>query len=405
MKPHLCSIAVLSLVVSAAAQPPAPGDWILSSLTSTSLIRLNPATGMSNPFATPPGVWSNCVEMAANNIDLAAAIGPSMTFPIPSSPFVIVTPAGVVSSMVTIPALGNQIDLDQDGSYLTPAQPGTAASGIHALVRVSAGSVVTTVAVLSSQPNAGAIDQDTGDYIAALFSTGTLLRIQRGTATVTTIATGLGTLSGVDFEPRTGTFAITRFLAPQVIRVTPAGTMTTVATFTSANMMKVDDETGNLLVTGGTAVGLLTPAGAVITTRAVGGLNGTGVEVYGARKVSGSGNFAAGQIYNVLFTFQRSSGNTYVAALSMGLRPGIPLPDGRTINLAIDPLLVLSVGGLPGVTTGFTGTLDAFGQGTGTITVPAGFPPGIRIYCSAVAVNAALPSGFETGNSIGMTTN
>jgi hypothetical protein len=94
-----------------------------------------------------------------------------------------------------------------------------------------------------------------------------------------------------------------------------------------------------------------------------------------------------------------------VAALSLGLRPGIGLSDGRTVHLAVDPLLLLSLGGLPGITTGFAGVLDAAGRAAGTITLPPGFPPGVRIFVSAVAVNPALSLGLDTGSSVGFTSN
>jgi hypothetical protein len=97
-----------------------------------------------------------------------------------------------------------------------------------------------------------------------------------------------------------------------------------------------------------------------------------------------------------------------VAALSTGLRPGFALGDGtgRTVHLDVtSPLFPISIGGLPGVTTGFTGVLDASGQATGSILIPAGFPAGVRLFVSAVALHPGLPSGLDTANSWGVTTN
>jgi hypothetical protein len=92
--------------------------------------------------------------------------------------------------------------------------------------------------------------------------------------------------------------------------------------------------------------------------------------------------------------------------MSTGLRPGIALPDGRTVNLDFtSPLFLLSIGGLPGVNTGFSGTLSPLGTATGTIAIPNGVPPGIRIFTSAVAVNVGFPSGLDTANTWGFTTN
>jgi hypothetical protein len=57
------------------------------------------------------------------------------------------------------------------------------------------------------------------------------------------------------------------------------------------------------------------------------------------------------------------------------------------------------------VNTGFSGTLSPLGTATGTIAIPNGVPPGIRIFTSAVAVNVGFPSGLDTANTWGFTTN
>lgn len=168
----------------------------------------------------------------------------------------------------------------------------------------------------------------------------------------------------------------------------------------------MDDATGNLLVcnTSGTVL-LMTPAGVVLTTRAyAGGHNISGVDLYGSRRVPGSGPVMGGAPYTVDFSFPGLPGASYTAAMSLAQRPGIALPDGRVINLAIDLLLLISIGGIPGITTGFAGALDAQARATGTITLPTGFPAGIRFFVSAVALNPGPPGGLETANTLGLTT-
>jgi hypothetical protein len=346
--------------------------------------------------------------MAGDNADLAVAELANLTGPIPPAPLVIATPLGVRTTLAVSAGVLNSIDLDQDGSYVIAVRPGTTGGAPFALQRVTQAGGVTTIVLTPTSPNWAAIDGDTGDYVIALFNTapqGALLRVHRTTLAITTIAPGLGTMSGVDFEPRTGSFVCTRFDQGQVLRVTRAGVVTTLLAMGGNNAIVVDDETGEFLAAGGGTVNRFSPAGLVIATRSFPGVAFTGVELYGSRKVSGSGDFRAGSTYRVRFSFPRSGGSTYAAAMSFSLRPGIALGDGtgRMINLAIDPLLLLSLGGLPGVTTGFAGVLDASGRAGGTITLPAGFPPGVRVHVSAVAVNAGLPSGLDTANSWGVT--
>jgi hypothetical protein len=221
----------------------------------------------------------------------------------------------------------------------------------------------------------------------------------------------------VDHCQRDGSFYCTRFNGPEVLEVTPSGVVISVSggAIYGANAVKVEDETGNLVVAGLAAPGALpaklgyvTRTGAVLTSHVISSpadLNPTGIEIKESRKVSGFGLARAGSTYFVNFAFPASPGSSYVAAMSTGLRPGFPLGDGRVINLAVDLLFVLSVGGIPGITTGFTGVLDGTGRATGTITLPPGFPPGIRFYVSALVVNPAAPLGIDSGNSLGVTSN
>jgi len=115
-------------------------------------------------------------------------------------------------------------------------------------------------------------------------------------------------MSGVDFEPRTGSFVCTRFDAGQVLRVTRAGVVTTLLSIGGNNSIVVDDETGEFLAAGSAGnVNRFSPAGTVIATRTFAGVAFTGVEINGSRKVSGSGAFQAGSTYHVSFAFPRSA--------------------------------------------------------------------------------------------------
>jgi len=404
-------LALAAFLAGLASAQPLPGDWLLSDFSAAggTINYVSPGgTTLTQILLTPPAASGlNLAAMHGNNADLMSAYIPNRSQGALPSPILVITPAGVTVTIATTAGPANAADLDQDGTFLLAGgySPGGPVQELYRLDLPTG--MLTTLATFTGTPNGLSLDHDTGDALVVNFNTGALLRVQRVTSIVTTIVSGLGSLSGAEFEPRTGTFIVTRF-GIGLLRVTPAGVVSTVASPAgSSNGVKVDDETGEILVvnTGGTLTHL-TPSGTVIQSRAYpGGRNLSGVELYASRKVSGSGSFAGGSTYNVNFSFPRSGGLSYVAAMSLSQRPGIPLPDGRVINLAIDPLLVLSIGGIPGITTGFAGVLDGSGRATGTVTLPSGFPAGLRVFISAVAVNPALPSGFETGNTLGATTN
>jgi hypothetical protein len=97
--------------------------------------------------------------------------------------------------------------------------------------------------------------------------------------------------------------------------------------------------------------------------------------------------------------FQGQSGNAYVAGLSFsGVWPGLTLPDGRRINLHVDPLTALSVNGLLGpLFTGYAGTLDAFDRAAAFLDV-SGLPAlkGIPIWAQVITLNPSAPLGIQT---------
>jgi hypothetical protein len=403
---------VLALLAGRASAQPLPGDWIVTAFSGAggSLEYGSPGgtTLTSILLTSPVASGQNLAAMDRNNVDILSSLIPDRGMGWLPSPILMVSPAGTAATLATSLQPPNAADLDQDGSVILAGGYSSGTPTLYTLLRLDRTSgLLTTLTSFSTTPNGMTIDQDNGDYLVVLFSPGNLLRVNRGNLTITTIAANLGSLSGVEFEPRTGTYIVARFNLG-VLRVTPGGVVTTIASpVGSNNAAKVDDETGEILVVNSAStLTHLTAGGTVIQSRNYGGSrNFSGVELYASRKVAGSGTLSGGSVYTVSFSFPRSGGQNYVAAMSLSQRPGIPLPDGRIINLAIDPLFVLSLGGIPGITTGFAGVLDGAGGASGTIALPAGFPAGLRVFISAVAVNPSLPSGLETGNTLGATTN
>jgi len=83
----------------------------------------------------------------------------------------------------------------------------------------------------------------------------------------------------------------------------------------------------------------------------------------------------------------------YVAGLSFGTFPGIPLGDGRTIPLNNDPLLQLSLNSILGPAMGFqnfTGVLDWMGRATAHVSIPniSGLS-GLSFYSAFISINTS----------------
>jgi hypothetical protein len=306
----------------------------------------------------------------------------------------------------------NGIELDQDGSYICTTAQG---NGLYRIDPINGGSTsLMSVPGINFGLTASSIDHDTGNYVFG-FSTGGLFSMDRATNVMTSIGGAGSSIGAIDHEPRTGDYVVispgTLFSSSYVRRITRAGVTSTllVGSVGQYNAVKVDDQTGNLLVAGSDNARLLDRNGVVIrTVSPLGGTYASGAEIYGSRKVTGLGPATPASTYAIYFAFPQSPGASYVAALSTGLRPGIPMPapDNRVLNLDFtSPLFGLSIGGLPGVTTGFVGTLDPTGRAQGSILIPSPFAAGIRIFCSAVAVNPAFPSSLDLGNTWAFTTN
>jgi len=426
MRENPARALILTAFLAAPALPqpclpvPGTGDFLLTHIPgsipqSSPVLRLQPLTGVVTTLSViSQPAFGNWVTMDQDNAGIVLATVVRVIIPNSPpqpSPLIRWPRPGGQQTIATLPTVLQSHDLDADGTWLCALGDANTHITARSVLRVDPATGAMTTLVTNGAArgtfNALCVDGDTGDVLIGLYDDqvggGALLRMARGTNAITTVAGGLGRIYSIDFEPATGSCVVSRTNPVELLRVTPGGLVTTVASGLIVNALKVHDESGNLVVAGGADVSILTSGGTVVGTRTITGFSFTGIEIDGSRKVSGSGVLAGGQVYAVRFSFPLSPCATYVAALSGSLRPGIPLADGRTIHLAIDPLFLLSLGGLPGFTTGFSGTLDASGGADGAILPPPGFPAGIRLYVSAVALNPALPAGLDTANSLGVT--
>jgi hypothetical protein len=402
----------VSLFAAPLAAQVGTGDWVVLDSSSVHAIRgvyrVIPATGAATPIVLNNELRG--LDLAPDNRNLI--LNRFSLFP---AALLRMTPQGVTTTLVTYPSntLGSGMALDQDGTWVVATNPG--------LLRVDPSTGTTTLlASTFGSLNDVTIDQDTGDYFAVhwigmLAGQGTVFRFHRRTNAVTTITTALGFPNSIDFEPRTGQFIVPALPSfditnpPSLRRISRNGVRTTIhATFPQvATAVVVDPETGNYLAGGRTDLGLVSPAGLVLTSHPM-GIASESVALYGSAKITGSGPATPGSTYTYRLNFPDSPGRAYVCAMSFGLRPGIALADGtgRVINLdPTSPLFVVSLGGIPAITGGYTGVLDAQGNATATIAIQPGTPPDIRWHFSAVVLDPSAPSGIVTSNTWSFSTN
>jgi hypothetical protein len=384
---------------------PVPGDLVVSAWGSPSsgLFTVDPASGQPAPINLSSrfgAAW-----LAEDNRDLLCA-------QVGSGAFLRVTPAGSLTSVGGPWGWTGFLEPDQDGSYVGVDLVGPSTS----FSRWTPGAGVVPITGLSPLVVA-TIDGDTGHYYAVgQFSLGFMLyRVDRTTGAYTTIRlTGVGSPAqpaGLVSDPARGDFLILQLgspqlNSPQLLRVDRHGSPPTPFVndvVERPTSLRRDPETGRLLVAGDTGqLALLAADGTVIARHSFPGYMIRGAEFYGTRKVSGAGRATPGADYPLSFSFPGSPGRPYLAVLSTGLRPGITLPDGRTIQIDVtSPIFALSLGGLPGITTGFAGTLDGSGRASATVRVLAGLPAGTRFFATAVALNPTSPSGVDIANTWG----
>lgn len=379
--PVLLAIATVAFAPLAAAQPK-DGDLVASViLGSTNVVYIDRTTGLMQSLtnAAHHAGSPNAVLMASNNddmivTDLAGTVA-------------IVSRAGAVTTLATT-GIGMQSgDMLQNGNYIV--------NTFTNLLEVDPLGNVTTLGPTIPSTNAIARDHDTDTILLAGTSTaGALLEYDPRTNAITTLCTFSGTMSGIDPMPRgwngSRATAFSAFVPP--LSVCSGNTIVRSITGPRGQSMKIDDATGNAYVvstSGDVEEYDLTTGTRVNTWGPFSGQNFSGVELYRSRKIIGAGTGAAGTPYGITMNFGPAAANGAVLiGLSLGQRPGIPIPGVGQVNLAPDPLLVLSVQGLLNgtVLSGFPPTLDSLGRGGGTILIPGALPRGSTFYFSAVAI-------------------
>ena len=100
--------------------------------------------------------------------------------------------------------------------------------------------------------------------------------------------------------------------------------------------------------------------------------------------------------WDVLMSCPRYPLKNYVLALSLsGVRPGIPLKDGRTIHIVPDGYTLWSISGaLKPFFNGGSGRLDLNGEAKGSIDLSLLGKLNIPIWMQLIVLDASAPGGI-----------
>jgi hypothetical protein len=100
--------------------------------------------------------------------------------------------------------------------------------------------------------------------------------------------------------------------------------------------------------------------------------------------------------WKVLFSAPKFPGKNFVAMMGLsGVRPGIPLPDGRNINLNFDALGYVTLMNLiPAIWSGGSGTLDASGEAVGSLDLSIIPQLGMPAWIAWLIYDPAAPGGI-----------
>lgn len=279
------------------------------------------------------------------------------------------------------------------------------------LMRLDTLGQVTTIAVLPGNPFDVQLDPSgsfpIGDYLVTMPLYGDLIRVD-GAGGITTLATGLASPIGVATFPN-GDYAVTLGATDEIVRI-PRGGGTPTTWVPAGQLGNVKD-----IVADGEGGFYVPEAGGVTGSRLMhvdaGGnvtqiLGNSTFGFFQAAAVSPHLNAplnpgtALNGLFGVTIDFPANPNQAYTTIVSGSLHPGISLAAGdpRATPLNPDALFLQSFGvGFPGITAGWTGTLDGAGQGVITMNLtpfPAGAFAGLKVHLQVGVIDPTAPSNL-----------
>jgi len=377
-----------------------------------SLTTLHITRGLAN--------WHNWVRMAPGNQNVVLAdVDNAQT----SSRLIRVDPTGRASTLATLPNGVTGFELDGDGRWIVTAVTRSAGLATHVHGVHDALGTVTTI---FASPRGAALNEISIlrerniDYALANAAggTGSVPRVfgaDRTGVTTTIVATPgnpLARITGIELDPRTGTFITTDLDGPtssppelqgaEVNRVSVTGRVATLVSFPLASGARVNQD-DTVWVTGATSSPVVAALmkfdlsrNAVITIiplpyqphQAM----ATAVEVYGGRPLTCTRLTPSGRTIRIDLLTQRliPAGATYQLACSFGRRPGLLFSNGDWLHLAPDLMFFLSAFNLlPTVFVNFAGTIQSGQPVVAAVLLPLGLPAnlGVTVFCAGVIMH------------------
>jgi len=412
--PLLLALLIATTVVS--GQPHGQG-WIFTtgqSAPAPAMGRVD-AQGKTSTLVTQSvlGGTTQAVggAMSAGNTHYVVAITSTTTH----QSLLIVDLTGRIIRTITVsplpPSQGGYVTdavMDQDGDFIVLEGPGGGQA--HALYRMDQQLTLTTIhsGPPLNRPAALTTDVDTGDFM--VIDTARLYRVTPNGSSITTVGQfRVPVLGQVTQDLATGDFYAGSNLAQEpgavIVRMTPTGTASTFlgSGFGSCAGVAADRASAAAPrlafavpgVNGG--VYFVDLANRAVTTLSK-GQNLRYTHLWPDRGNNLSTTRAPGTLtWTFALDFPGEGGLAYAVGLSVtGVRPVLPLPDGRRIPLVVDALTPLSLAGrLAPIFTGHAGFLDPAGHAVATLSSLPAFR-GLRLWAVAVTLDPQAPLGLRT---------
>jgi len=334
---------VLCIASAAAVAQPVPGDVIFGKIDTNSpgrgLYWVDSTGKLGTILATSGGDFPNALSMIDDNLSFLVCMSGTR------DRLVRVAVNGAVTTLFLPLPTGspNGLVRDQDGTWLVST------SDTNALLRFDpVARTVTTVYNHGPESNgivnSVAVDGKTQEYLLGLYGDGTnpvprgVIRVNRTGTTATTLASGgaWNNISSLAWDFDTGKAAITKFSAPEFVRLESGGGLTTLAVCDGANASTLARDKSFWVAGNGFLRRIDSRNGTTLKTHAFTGFLPTCVAVYGDRQLYTTGSSATGQTltFHLQSARPQDAGKSFVLAFTMASHPGISLPDGRVIRVA-----------------------------------------------------------------------
>jgi len=397
----MVALAVLS--AGTAAQNHSAGYLLCGSS-----VQLLQANGSVTTLYNNPS-YAHGVTMAINNKDVLYANGDLFQYDPSNNAVTTVFQTGL--------GVDTNVTVDHNGDYIFTGQ----ATGVgYGIFRISGQTMTTITTTLKMNLNGSLTggllrDIDTGNYVLQLYGGATSLAIHpmisvAPDGSFTTVIGNVSTLAGPRYEMtqdiNTGAFLVgcggSSASNGFLVLVDRNGMSTIVATHpdlyafnvlacdraSAASPRLVHPYIGNLYYTD---LKTFTTTTVVVNGSSV---SPRDIDFYQGRNIQTV--LTAPRQYALNFSFPGLAGKSYVAALTLsGVRPGVPLPDGRKVPFNPDNLTVVTIGNLiPGIFNAGPGTLDRSGAAQGFLDVRILPPLGLPVHLIAVVLDPAAPTGF-----------